>query len=188
VYFRAGPNYHFDGRQNEEIPAFYAAQRAAFMQPGSAGAFIWSLKNAVENDVWSFEGSLRNGWLARPAGGSRLSHAGCHVIAAARGWPLLACSRVLGTRLQEFSPCSRKSLVSSSCRFGSCQPCSRSSRRRGDGDARSSSSIERRPANTSSSSRASSTAGGREERRSPDAGGEPWELACASHALHMALL
>ena len=68
VPFRAGPNYHFDGRQNEEIPAFYAAQRAAFMQPGSAGGFLWSLKNAVANDVWSFEGSLRNGWLARPAG------------------------------------------------------------------------------------------------------------------------
>ena len=33
------------------------------MQPGSAGAFIWSLKNDVGNDVWSFEGSLRNGWI-----------------------------------------------------------------------------------------------------------------------------
>ena len=64
----AGPNYHFDGRHTEEIPAFYAAQRSAFMQPGSAGAFIWSLKNSVGNDVWSFEGSLRNGWLGNPAG------------------------------------------------------------------------------------------------------------------------
>ena len=38
------------------------------MQPGSAGGFIWSLKNAIGNDVWSFEASLRNGWLAKSAG------------------------------------------------------------------------------------------------------------------------
>ncbi len=46
-----------------EIEAFFKAQQGAYMQPGSAGAFIWSLKNDVGNDVWSFEGSLRNGWI-----------------------------------------------------------------------------------------------------------------------------
>ena len=60
----AGPNYHFaEGTHAEEIQAFFKAQQDAYMQPGSAGAFIWSLKNDVANDVWSFEGSLRNGWI-----------------------------------------------------------------------------------------------------------------------------
>ena len=60
----AGPNYHFaEGTHAGEIQAFFEAQQDAYMQPGSAGAFIWSLKNDVANDVWSFEGSLRNGWI-----------------------------------------------------------------------------------------------------------------------------
>jgi hypothetical protein len=52
------------------------------MQPGSAGAFIWSLKNAVGNDVWSFEGSLRNGWLGNPAGERSERFTGSLVILA----------------------------------------------------------------------------------------------------------
>ena len=59
----AGPNYDFGGDVRGQIRAFHAAQKAAYMQRGSAGCFLWSLKNGCGNDVWSFEGALRNGWL-----------------------------------------------------------------------------------------------------------------------------
>lgn len=36
----AGPNYNFDGQQTGQIASFYNAQRAAYLQPGSAGEHL----------------------------------------------------------------------------------------------------------------------------------------------------
>ena len=63
INVRAGPNYDFGGGVGQQIRAFQAAQKEAYMQRGSMGCFLWSLKNGCGNDVWSFQGAMRNGWL-----------------------------------------------------------------------------------------------------------------------------
>ena len=57
----AGPAYK---NTTAQVPQFYAAQAAAYLQPGSAGWFLRTLKNSPGKDLWSFEAALANGWLA----------------------------------------------------------------------------------------------------------------------------